>query len=139
MDWLVIALLSYFVLAVVGIVDKFLLSNVITDNRLYVFLIGMLGVLAFLAAPFVELSYPGLLGLGIDIISGVCLIAALFLFYTALRQGEASVVIPFIGGGMPVVVFIASVVLLGATFTVTQTIAVILPAAKEAGCMKKER
>ena len=124
MDFLTIALVAYFILAVVGIIDKFLLSKVITDNRLYTFLIGVLGLLVFLAIPFVDFSWPGFFGFVIDSISGVFLIAALFLFYKALQEGEASLVIPFIGGGLPIVVFVFSLVFLGRSFTGTQLAAV---------------
>lgn len=124
MDWIIIVLVAYFILAIVGVVDKFLLSQIITDNRLYTFLIGVLGLFVFTAIPFVTFAWPGLWGFFLDVVSGGFLIAALFLFYRALQEGEASLVIPLIGGGLPLAVFVFSLLFLGSSFSTRQLLAV---------------
>lgn len=124
MDWFFITIISYFILALVGIADKFLLNKVITDDRLYTFLVGTLGILVFLFAPF-GLEWPGITGFILNIIAGAFSIVALMLFYRSLKVGEASIVIPFIGGGTPILVFILSWLFLGERFSGRYFLAII--------------
>jgi len=107
MIWLLVALSGYFLLALVSSVDKFLLSGKIKNPRAYAFYMGLLGMLAFVAAPF-GFSVPDFKVILIAIFSGFIFIWALVIFYKALLEGEASRVVPVVGGLVPIFVLILS-------------------------------
>jgi len=117
MTWLYLAIASYFILAAVNITDSFLLKKVIDDERVYTFLIGALGLVVLFAIPFADFSKVGVGGFYLNIIAGISFAFALILFFSALKNGEASVVVPFIGGGVPIIVTIASFIFLHEQFT----------------------
>ena len=112
-----LAIASYFILAAVNITDSFLLKKVVNDERVYTFIIGVLGLLVVIATPFADFSKITAGGFFLDLFAGVMFAFALILFFSALRNGEASVVVPFIGGGVPIVVTIGSWIFLGEHFS----------------------
>ncbi|MBI2574191.1 MAG: hypothetical protein HYV78_02260 [Candidatus Wildermuthbacteria bacterium] len=101
MLWLFITLAAYVLLAIVAVGDKFFVSNQKLRPSAYVFYIGALGLPVFLLIPFVGFQFPvplrALLGVGAGISFGI----ALFWMFRALKLFEASVVIPMIGGFIP--------------------------------------
>ncbi len=101
MSWFFIAIISYFLLAVVNLTDKFLIDNVLRSSKAYAFSVCLLGSLIFLAAPWF-LSYPGFFLLIANLITGAIFAAAIFFLYEALRRGEAARTIILIGGLIPV-------------------------------------
>ena len=114
MSWFLIAILSYFLLAIVNLTDKFLIDNVLRSSKTYAFLVCSLGSLVFLAAPWF-LHYPGAFLLGANFLTG-----AIFFLYEALRRGEAARTIILIGGLIPVFSTIISWLFLGDTFVKEQ-------------------
>lgn len=120
MTWFAIAIVSHLVLALVNIADKFLLEKVIRDDRLYTFLVGSLGTLVWVLSPFVGLSWPGWQFFLIDIATGASFIIALLFFFNTLKHGDTSVVVPFIGGAVPVLVALGAYFFLGDTFTMRE-------------------
>ena len=58
MTWLVAALSTYLILAIVFLVDKYLLTQRIPNPKVYSFYVGGLGVLALVLIPFVDFSVP---------------------------------------------------------------------------------
>ena len=50
MDWISIALFSYFILAIVNLADKFLLEKVLPSAKTYTFLVGVLGLIILIIA-----------------------------------------------------------------------------------------
>jgi drug/metabolite transporter (DMT)-like permease len=115
MSWFWIAILSYFLLAIVNLTDKFLIDNVLRSSKTYAFLVCFLGALIFLAAPWL-LHFPGFFLLGANLITGAIFAAAIFFLYEALRRGEAARTIILIGGLIPVFSTLISWLFLGATF-----------------------
>lgn len=101
MNWFLIAILSYFLLAIVNLTDKFLIDNVLRSSKTYAFLVCLLGGLVFFIAPWF-LYYPGPMLLFANLLTGFLFAAALFFLYEALRRGEAAKTIILIGGMIPI-------------------------------------
>jgi drug/metabolite transporter (DMT)-like permease len=106
MNWLIVALISYFILAAVFLADKYLLTGPIPSPRAYVSYVGMLGLLVLLLCPFVGFSFPGFHQIILSFSAGVFFIFGLFWFYKALRLFESSRVVPALGGLLPIFTFI---------------------------------
>jgi EamA-like transporter family. len=115
MSWFWIAVLSYFLLAIVNLTDKFLIDNVLKSSKAYVFLVCLLGSLVFLIAPWF-LHYPGTVLLIENLLTGTLFTAALYFLYEALRRGEATRTVILIGGMIPIFSFIIGWLVLGNTF-----------------------
>jgi drug/metabolite transporter (DMT)-like permease len=124
MSWFWIAILSYFLLAIVNLTDKFLIDNVLRSSKAYAFLVCLLGSLIFLAAPWL-LKYPGAFLLGANLITGAIFAAAIFFLYAALRRGEAARTIILIGGLIPVFSTLISWLFLGDVFNKEQILGLI--------------
>jgi drug/metabolite transporter (DMT)-like permease len=105
MLWLTAALSAYFILAVVFLVDKHLLTASIPNPKVYAFYVGVLGSLVLFLIPFTGLYFPGWSQFFLGLFSGAIFIYALFYFYRALQKFEASRVIPAIGGLTPLFSF----------------------------------
>src|SRR6056297_240191 len=82
MTWLIAIITAYLLLAVVSLVDRYLLAGK-PDPKVYAFYVGLLSFLA-----------------------GATLIVALFSLYTALEKFEASRIITATGGLIPIFSFI---------------------------------
>jgi len=105
MTWLFAALSTYLILAVVFLVDKYLLTQRIPDPKLYAFLVGLLGGIALILIPFVGFSVPGISQIFLSLLSGALYIFALLWFYKGLQLFEASRVVPAITGILPIFTF----------------------------------
>ncbi len=101
MSWILIAISAYFILAIVSLVDKYLLVGPIPNPKVYIFYVGILGVLVLFLAPFVGFSVPQPSQIILSLLAGAIFIYGLFWFYKALRDFEASRVVPAIGGILP--------------------------------------
>ncbi len=125
MLWLTIALLSYFLLAVVSLGDKYLLSGD-PKPKTYSFYVGLLGILTFLLVPFVDFAIPSIKEILISFLSGFFSIIALFFLFSALKKFEASRIIPAIGGLVPIFTFFLLFLFSGALLEVKDTLAFLL-------------
>jgi hypothetical protein len=111
--WLTVAILAYFILALVYLVDKYLLASSIPNPKVYVFYVGVLGGLAILLAPFVGFFVPGIGQIILGIFTGASFIFGLFWFYKALGAFEASRVVPAVGGLTPLFTLLFAYILSG--------------------------
>ena len=105
MTWLLAALSTYLIMAVVFLVDKYLLTQKIPSPRLYAFFVGILGGLAVILIPFVDFGFPGFSQLILSLVAGALYIFALLWFYKSLQAFEASRVVPAITGILPLFTF----------------------------------
>lgn len=105
MLWLSVAIFAYFLLALVFLVDKYLLVGPIPNPRVYAFYIGILQALVFLLIPFVDFLFLGFFYVFLGLASGVFFILALFWFYKGLQVFEPSRIVPAMGGLMPIFTF----------------------------------
>ncbi len=124
MSWIVVAISAYLLLAVANLLDKFLVDNVLKNSKAYAFIACVLGIVVFLAAPWF-LEWPGLTLFFINLVVGFIFAVALWLLYEALRRGEASRIIVFIGGITPVFSIILSIVFFKEHFTINQWAGII--------------
>lgn len=125
MNWITLALLGYFFLALVNIGDKLFLGNFVPNYKVYTSFVGVLGLLLFLIAPWF-LFWPGFIVFIVSIVSGMLFIYALLTFFYSLQVGEASRVVPFVGGLIPIFSLVLSVIFLNSTFTTRQLLAFLL-------------
>ena len=96
MSWFLLAIIAYAIMAVVNIGDKLFLGNFVPNYKAYTALIGVLGVIVFVVAPWF-LIWPGVAVVVVSIFAGVLFAAALLSFFYSLQLGQASRVIPFVG------------------------------------------
>ncbi|MEI6529301.1 MAG: EamA family transporter [Candidatus Falkowbacteria bacterium] len=101
MSWILVAFIAYLFLAIANLFDKFLVDNVVSSSKAYAFIACLMGGVVILVAPW-YLEWPGVYWLIIDLISGGLFATALWLLYEALRRGEASQTLVFVGGLTPV-------------------------------------
>ena len=106
MLWLLFAISSYFLYAIAALIDRHLLKSSIPSPNVYCFYVGILGILALFLIPL-GFSIPHPFLILISLLAGAVSIFSLWRFYIALKQFDASVVLPAIGGIMPVVTFFA--------------------------------
>lgn len=104
MLWLIVAISSYFLLAIVALIDKYLLTGP-PNPKSYSFYVGTLGILALILIPFVGFSLPDLFQIFLSLLAGVFFILALFGLYQALENFEASRIVPAISGLLPLFTF----------------------------------
>ena len=103
MVWIVIAIFSYFLLAFVALVDKYLVSGPIPGAKVYVFYVGLLGSLSILLIPFFDFFAPAsFFDISLALMAGSVHLIALFALYSALKEFEVSRVIPTIGAVSPI-------------------------------------
>lgn len=119
MSWVAVALSAYFILAIANLLDKFLIDNVLSSSRVYVFAACIMGLVIFLAAPWF-LEWPGLLLFLLDLLAGIILALALWLLYEALRRGEASRILVIVGGTTPIFSLLFSLLFFKEHFTNNQ-------------------
>lgn len=103
--WLLITVSAYLILAIVYLVDKYLLAGPIPSPKVYSFYVGMLGILILFLAPFVGFYIPESFQIILSLLAGIFFILAIFYLYKALRLFEASRVVPAIGGLTPLFSF----------------------------------
>lgn len=101
MLWLVVAISAYSLLAIVALVDKYLISGPIPSPKVYVFYVGILGILALCLIPLGFLI-PEPLYITMSLLAGAIYIFALLGLIRALQLFEASKVVPAIGGLLPI-------------------------------------
>ncbi|MFA5131651.1 MAG: DMT family transporter [Patescibacteria group bacterium] len=109
MSWILVALLAYFFLACANLFDKFLVDNVVSSSQAYAFIACLMGASVVVAAPWL-LQWPGFYWLILDLLSGAVFAVALWLLYEALRRGEASQTLVFVGALTPIFSIIFSMV-----------------------------
>lgn len=109
---LTIAIFAYFLNAVTTVVDKYLLRHSISEPIAYGFYMGVLSIFA-LPLLLYQFEYPGLALLLLDFLAGFVFLISILLMYIALKKGEASRVIPIIGGLTPLLIYLYETLIAG--------------------------
>ena len=104
MLWLIVAISSYFLLALVALGDKYLLAGP-PNPKSYSFYVGTLGVLSLVLIPFVGFSVPELNQIILALLAGIFFVFGQFELFTGLEYFGASRVMPAIGGLLPLFTF----------------------------------
>ncbi|MFC1789708.1 hypothetical protein ACFLYY_01890 [Patescibacteria group bacterium] len=105
MSWLLVTILAYFVLAIVVLVDKYLLTSSIQNPKVYAFYVGFLFGLAVILIPFIGFFVPSNSQIILSLLAGATFVMALYWLYKGLNLFEASRIIPAIGGLVPLFTF----------------------------------
>lgn len=120
MNWLSVALISYFLSSLVIILDKFILgAKKVSSPPVYSFYIGLLGLGAFIFTPF-GFSVPSSVQIVVSLISGALFTLGILSLYYAISKAEASRVAPLVGAVIPFITFIISVLFLGENLNYAQ-------------------
>ncbi len=125
MFWVFLSLSAYFLIAVVEITDKQILSSPKLGALVYAFYAGLLTSVALLFWPLSFAFLP------LDItfyalIAGISFFAAIFFLYSAIIQGEVSRVVSIIGGLSPIIIFFFSYFFLGERLRLHSFIALLM-------------
>ncbi len=105
--WIVVAIGSYFLFAIVALVDKYLLAGPLPNPKTYVFYVGILGGgVAVLIFAFGFGGVPTLPILLLGLLAGVMRTFMLLLLFGGLRLFEASSIISAFGGMLPLFTFL---------------------------------
>lgn len=120
--WFILSIIGYFLLALVVILDKLIVSKSSQKPIVYTFYstFFMFGVLLFL--PFFGFELLGGTDWWWAIISGVAYGIALWTFYKGVFEGEASHIGPFNGAVFTVAMYALSNIILGENLTPAQMI-----------------
>ncbi len=125
MFWFFLSLFGYFLLAIVFVLDKIILTKSVSKPVVYTFYSTVFLLAAFFAWPFgVEMLAP--FDLLIALVSGITFGLGMLTMFVAVKKGEASHINPFIGGTITVATYILSFLFLGETLTGFQVGGVLL-------------
>jgi len=116
MLWLTISIISYFLFAIVSLIDETLLSDRAIKPKVYAFYAGILSSLVLFLL-FFDSTIPSLPYLIIALISGALWMTALIGFFESLKRYELSRVVPAIGAFLPVFTLGLSYLYKGSDFT----------------------
>lgn len=105
MLWLAVTISFYFILSIVFLVDKYLLTSSIPNPKFYTFFVGSLGILVLIIVPFVDFYIPEISQIILALLAGAIFIYALFWFYKSLFLFETSRVVPAISALVPLFTF----------------------------------
>ena len=106
MLWLLIAISAYLILAIVFLVDKYLLVGPIPNPKIYSFYIGVLGIAVLLLVPFIEFYVLEPFQLFLAFISGASFVLGILWFFKGLKLFEPSRIVPAVGGILPIFTFL---------------------------------
>jgi len=123
--WFFIALLGYFLLAVVFILDKFILTKSLSKPAVYtfystIFLFGALALIPFGVQSLNQNDWLWALASGLGFGFG------LWTLFIALKHGEASHVDPFNGAAITIATFVLSSMVLGEQLSQFQLMGLVL-------------
>ncbi len=110
MNWLTLTIISYLMLAVVNLGDKFVVDKLLPSSKAYSFVVALFSASVFILAPWF-LKWPGFNLLLLNIISGALFVFAIWSMYEALKRGEASRVVVVVGGIIPMFTMLFSLFL----------------------------
>jgi len=98
--WFIIAIIAYFLFAINGIADKFLLTKAVGNPAVYAFYVGISSIVVFFLSPFGlhMVPVPVLL---LALASGAAFVCALYFFYSAIKETSISRILPIEGGLVP--------------------------------------
>jgi drug/metabolite transporter (DMT)-like permease len=102
MNWVFVIISAYFLLAIVFLLDKYILAGPIPSPKVYSFYICVLQAITVVLIPFVDFSVPSNSQFILILVAGAAYVLGLVWFYKGLIQYEASRVTSAVGGMIPV-------------------------------------
>lgn len=125
MQWIIIAILAYFFLALSQVLDKFLLSERIPRPAVYAFYVGLLSLFTLFYAPF-GLHLLEMRVAALSLISGVTFIYGILFLYYGVKASEVSRIIPLTGAILTIATFLLAVIFLQEEFSVRKIFGLVL-------------
>lgn len=129
MLWVILALSAYFLLAIVELIDKKILSLPILASSAgpltYAFYASLLVSAAFILWPL-DFAFLPLLIILFAFLGGATFFWAIYFLYGAIIKGEISRVIAIVGGISPILIFIFSLLFLGEQLNTSFLIALLM-------------
>ena len=125
MNWLFIVISAHFLYAGVFIIDKYLLKKGFPNPLNYAFWMGIFSIVVLALMPF-GFSVPSTNQIVISLVTGIVWLLAAIAFYTALRKGESSRVVPIVGGFIPLFTLVLSFIFLGERLSSKELVAFCL-------------
>lgn len=126
MNWFLIVLIAYFLSALSMIIDKMLLKKSIPEPVVYTFYIGLLGLIFIPLLMFFGFYIPAFDMILMSLLAGVFFITALLIFFHALKNDDASQVVPIIGGLSPLFILVFAFFFVGERLTVLELVALFI-------------
>jgi uncharacterized membrane protein len=125
MLWVILALIAYFLLAIVGVIDKKILSSPLLNPLAYAFYAGLLPIVAIIFWLF-DFSFLSPLYTIFAILGGATFFVGIFFLFEAIIKGEISRVITIVGGISPILIFIFSYFFLGERLNFSYIVALFI-------------
>ncbi len=125
MNWLLIVVVAHFFYAGIFIIDRYLLKRGFPNPLSYAFYTGILSIFVIVLAPL-GFSIPPTNQIIISLVTGIAWLLATLIFFTALRRGESSRVVPTVGGLIPLFTLGLSFIFLGERLALKEIIAFCL-------------
>jgi len=122
MSWFLVALIGYFLLALVFVLDKFILTKSVGSPVVYTFYSTIFLFAALLAWPFGVEVLQSSLDWFMALCSGLGFGFGLWAMFIAVKKGEASHINPFIGAIITIATYGFSYVLLGESLSSVQLV-----------------
>ncbi len=106
MLWLLLITIVYFLLAIVFLIDKHLLTVSVPRPKVYTFYIGISWTAVLILIPFVNFYIPEIKQIVISLLAGISFVYGIFWFNKSLFQFETSRVVPAVGAISPLLTFL---------------------------------
>ena len=123
MTWLLVLAVAYLLIAVGSLVDKLLFQKSISRPSAYTFVVGLLGAVGVVIAPW-GFTWPGTGGALLALLSGATFIAGAYWLFRTLKRNDASVTFPLIGGMTAIATYALSYVALGQRLGSARTVGI---------------
>lgn len=123
MSWLFFSIISYFLLAVTAVLDKFLLKKSIPSPAAYVFFVGILSAFSLILLPF-DFAWIGWANFLAGLALGGVFMGFVYAFVVSIKNKEVSRMATLIGGTAPVFTLLLSLFFFGEQLLPMQILAV---------------
>jgi drug/metabolite transporter (DMT)-like permease len=124
MPWFLLAVFGHLTNAAAFVIDKALLSTAFKRSATYAALIGALSAILVVGIPWMP-AWPSVETWPAVILFGALFPLALWAFFEALREAEASRVVPIVGSLIPPFTLTGTVVLLGERVSSRQVLGIL--------------
>ena len=125
-NWILLLILAQIIWSVCSIIDKFLLSkDHIKNPAVFIVFNGLMNILLIFIVPFIGIKPIGFTDILVAVSGGMCLNAAILIYYRAIKEEEASRVI-IIAQSTPLFVLFWAFLFLGETLSLNNAIGFIL-------------
>ncbi len=125
MLWVSLAIIAYFLLSLVELIDKKILSSPLLSPLTYAFYAGSLTVFALFFWPF-DFAFLSPFYTILALSAGATFFVAIYFLYGAIIKGEVSRAVSIVGGLSPILVFIFSIFFLNEELRIHSLIALFV-------------